>query len=225
MEFTCSHCQYGVAQGRSTFCWPHSQLWILVLGQGGHTPGWHISAHACRPHPNVWLHFDPHDHVLLLQRCNLGGWLPQKHSVLTILGHGGHGPETQRQNYICNGSMTSCEFFHYIQNSTFQRILSWYIKTQLIFLSLTNWKLKLTTGKILLVLYTSSTVSYIPSCLFWSKYYHHRMEIHITMPNSLTNCIFTNSKYHFIFLYLETISPISYIQQGVFIFTVFHCIR
>jgi hypothetical protein len=46
MEFTCSHCQYGVAQGRSTFCWPHSQLWILVLGQGGHTPAWYISAHT-----------------------------------------------------------------------------------------------------------------------------------------------------------------------------------
>jgi len=83
----------------------------------------------------------------------------------------------------------------------------------------------MTTGKMLLVLHTFSTVSYIPSCLFWSKYYYHRKEIHITMPNSLPNCIFTNSKYHFSFLYLETVRPISYIQQGVFIFTVFHCVR
>jgi len=83
----------------------------------------------------------------------------------------------------------------------------------------------MTTGKKLLVLHTYSTVSYIPSCLFWSKYYYHRMEIHITMPNSLPNCIFTNSKYHFSFLYPETIKPISHIQQRVFIFTVFHCVR
>ena len=131
----------------------------------------------------------------------------------------------KKQNYTFNGFMTFCEFFKYIQNSTFQRILIRYITTQLIFLSLTNWKLKLTTGKILHVLYTYSMVSYIPSCLFWSKYYYHRMEIQITMPNSLPNCIFTNSKYHFSFLYLETIRPISHIKQGVFIFTVFHCNR
>jgi len=51
------------------------------------------------------------------------------------------------------------------------------------------------------------------------------MEIHITMPNSLPNCTFMNSKYHFSFLHLETIRPISYIQQVVFMSTVFHCVR
>ncbi len=74
---------------RSSSVWIHSSVsvrWVI--------PAWQLSAQVCIRHGSVRLQICAQLQALALQRRGTRDDFPHRQEILTILGQGGHGPET-----------------------------------------------------------------------------------------------------------------------------------